>query len=111
MKQKVQNDSSTLYVGIDLGTSSSAIVASNSKKNWVESYVGWPKDFISLKVLGKPVLFGSEALQNRLSLDLFRPLEHGVIKDGVKDQESVRELIKYMIDLVRREEAQRICAV
>ena len=32
-------------VGIDLGTSRSAIVASNGQRAWVESYVGWPKDF------------------------------------------------------------------
>jgi rod shape-determining protein MreB len=72
----------SLFVGIDLGTSSSAIVDSNRKKFWVESYVGWPKDFIAAKVLRKPVLFGSEALKNRLSVDIFRPLEHGVLKEG-----------------------------
>jgi rod shape-determining protein MreB len=64
-----------------------------------------------MKVLGKPMLFGSEALQNRLSLDLYRPMEHGVIKDGLKDQESVRELIRYIISLVRETEDQKIYAV
>lgn len=111
MKQKSQGETDVLYVGIDLGTSSSAIVASTGERNWVESYVGWPKDFISMKVLGRHVLFGREALQNRLSVDLYRPLERGVIKEGQKDQESVKELIRHMIDLVPRAQDQKIYAV
>ena len=101
-----------LYVGIDLGTSSSAIVASNDKKHMVESYVGWPKDFIAAKVLRKQVLFGQEALKNRLSLDIFRPLEHGVIKEGTdKEEESVKELIRHLIQLVKPEKDQQVLAV
>lgn len=111
MKQKDQTEPDTLYIGIDLGTSSSAIMASNGKKNWVESYVGWPKDFIAQKVIGKPVLFGSEALQNRLSVDLFRPMEHGVIKDGLKDQESVKELIKHLIEMAQKGKDGKIFSV
>ncbi len=89
-----------LIVGIDLGTSRSAIAASNGKKTWVESYVGWPKDFIARKLIGKPILFGEEALDHRLSLDLCRPLERGVIKEGTRDQQAVREMIAYLIHLV-----------
>ena len=57
---------SVLRVGIDLGTSRSAISADNGKRKWVESYVGWPKDFIAQKVLGEPILFGADALEHRL---------------------------------------------
>ena len=69
-----------LIVGVDLGTSRSAISASSRKKRWVDSYVGWPKDFIAKKVVGKSILFGEEALENRLSLDLSRPLAMGLLK-------------------------------
>jgi rod shape-determining protein MreB len=94
-------DKDKLIVGIDLGTSRSAISASNGKKKWVESYVGWPKDFIAKKVVGKPVLFGEEALHNRLSLEIYRPLERGVIKEGTtRDEEAVKELIHHLIELV-----------
>ncbi len=87
-----------LNIGIDLGTSRSAISASNGNKNWVESYVGWPKDFVARKVLGKPILFGEDALDNRLSLEIFRPLENGVIKDGSERSEAaVKELIGHLI--------------
>jgi rod shape-determining protein MreB and related proteins len=107
-----QSKKNSLFVGIDLGTSSSAIVDSNRKKFWVESYVGWPKDFIAAKVLRKPVLFGSEALKNRLSLDIFRPLEHGVMKEGNnKEGESVKELIHHLISLVKPEKDVPIYAV
>ena len=113
MQQKeTQTKPNDLFVGIDLGTSSSAIVASNGKKNFVESYVGWPKDFISAKVIGKPVLFGTEAIKNRLSLDIYRPLEHGVIKEGTeREEESVKELIRHLIDLVKPEKDQKVLAV
>lgn len=101
-----------LTIGIDLGTSRSVIAASNGEKKWVESYVGWPKDFIAKKILGKPIMFGADALNNRLSLDLYRPLEHGVIKEGTaRDEEAVKELIHHMIQLVDPEGAQKVQAV
>lgn len=66
-----------LYVGIDLGTSQSAIVAANGERHVVDSYVGWPVDMVARKVVKKPVLVGLEALENRSLLDLHRPLERG----------------------------------
>lgn len=110
MKQKKEDDS--LFVGIDLGTSRSSISASNNTREWSESYVGWPRDFISLKVVGKPVLFGSEALKHRLSVDLCRPLEHGVIKEGIeRSEEAVKEIIKHLIELAKPSPEQKIYAV
>ncbi len=111
-KESIDNKKDDLFVGIDLGTSSSAIVASNGKKSWVESYVGWPKDFISEKVIGKSVLFGTEALKYRLSMDVYRPLEHGVVKEGTeKEEESVRELIRHLIGLVKPGKEQKVFAI
>lgn len=102
-----------LLIGIDLGTSRSAISADNGEKTWVESYVGWPKDFIARKVVGKPVLFGKEAVEHRLSLDMFRPLQNGVIKEGgARDEEAVKELIHHLITLVQSpEDVKKIRAV
>jgi len=113
MKQKeAKREDNIVFVGIDLGTSRSSISASNNTREWIESYVGWPKDFIALQVVGKPVLFGAEALKNRLSLDLCRPLEHGVIKEGIeRSEEAVKELIKYLIELAKPEPDQKIHAV
>ena len=113
MKQKdEQKQDINLFVGIDLGTSRSSISAGNAKREWIESYVGWPKDFIAKQVVGKPVLFGAEALQNRMSLDLCRPLERGIIKAGIeKSEEAVREIIKHLIGLVEPRPGQKINAV
>jgi rod shape-determining protein MreB len=113
MKQKnTKQEDNILYVGIDLGTSRSSVSASNNTREWIESYVGWPRDFISLQVVGKPVLFGAEALKNRLSLDLCRPLEHGVIKEGIeRSEDAVKEIIKYLIELAKPEPDQKIYAV
>ena len=90
-----------LHVGIDLGTSRSSISASNGQRHVVESYVGWPLDMVARKVLKKPVLIGQEALDNRSMLDLHRPLEEGLIKDGSeKDEAAVRELLWHLLSLV-----------
>ncbi len=113
MKQKeAQTGEDILYVGIDLGTSRSSVSASNTKRTWIESYVGWPKDFISQQVVGRPVLFGEDALSNRLSLDLVRPLEHGIIKEGIdRSEEAVKEIIRHLIELSEPAGDQKIYAV
>jgi rod shape-determining protein MreB len=76
-----------LYLGIDLGTSRTSVSASNGVRESMPSFVGYPKDVVSRKLLKKEVLFGDEAIAKRLSLDLYRPLGEGVIKgsDGKKD--------------------------
>lgn len=94
-------DKQTLNVGIDLGTSRSSISSSNGQRHVVESYVGWPLDMVARKVLKKPVLIGREALDNRSMLDLHRPLEQGLIKEGSeKDEAAVRELLWHLLSLV-----------
>jgi len=107
-----QEGDSALYIGIDLGTSRSSISASNGTQELVESYIGWPRDFISAQVLGKDVLFGADALENRLSLDLYRPLERGVIKEGIeRNEEAVRELIGHLISLAKPKKDHKIYAI
>ncbi|MHC4392967.1 MAG: MamK family actin-like protein [Planctomycetota bacterium] len=69
-----------LYIGIDLGTSRTSIASSNGMRETVWSYVGYPKDVVSRKLLKKDKLFGKEAVNKRLSLDLYRPFQKGVLK-------------------------------
>ncbi len=89
-----------LDVGIDLGTSRSAISTSSGKRHLVESYVGWPVDMVARKVLKKNVLVGSAAVENRTMLDLHRPLERGLVKEGSeKDLLAVRELMSHLLRL------------
>lgn len=90
-----------LHVGIDLGTSRSAISASNGERFVVDSFVGWPLDMVAKKVLKREVLIGDDALSNRTMLDLHRPLERGLLKEGSeKDVEAVRELLRHLLKLV-----------
>jgi rod shape-determining protein MreB len=77
---KKTKDHGVLYIGMDLGTWRTAISASNGVRESLFSVVGYPKDAVSQKLLQKNVLFGQEAVEKRLSLDFFRPLEKGVLK-------------------------------
>src|SRR5438034_11024079 len=97
----MEETNETFCVGIDLGTSRSSISASNGERHVVDSYVGWPVDMVARKLVQKPVLVGREALDNRSMLDLRRPLERGVIREGSeKDEEAVLELLRYLMSLV-----------
>jgi rod shape-determining protein MreB len=104
--------SDVLFVGIDLGTSRSSVSASNGQRQWTESYVGWPKDFVAAQVVGKPVLFGAEALEYRLSLEMCRPLQHGIIKEGIdRSEEAVKEIIRHLVQIAGATPGQKIHAV
>ena len=95
-----------LNVGVDLGTSRSSVSASNGERHVIRSYVGWPADMVARKVLQRDVLIGEDALENRIMLDLHRPLERGLIKEGSeKDAEAVRELLRHLIKLVNEDGA------
>ncbi|MEZ6004216.1 MAG: MamK family actin-like protein [Planctomycetota bacterium] len=115
-KEEIKKDHGVLYLGIDLGTSRTSVCASNGVRETIESFVGYPKDPVARKLLKKDVLFGEEARQKRLSLNLHRPLEHGVLtfnKDG-EDSESLRaaqDLVKETVRLARPRKDELIYAV
>jgi len=84
--------------------------------------VGYPKDVVSRKLLKRDVLFGEEAIEKRLSLNLFRPLGDGVIKgsNGTKDGhgteseenlKAARDLINEIIRRARPRKDELIYAV
>jgi len=119
-----------LYVGIDLGTSRSAICASNGRRATLPTAVGWPKDPIARGFLDKDMVFGEEALGNRLSIDVCRPFDAGVInldetekpalaKTGLgsktptpksRAREAAAELIKHLIGLCEPQPNQKVHA-
>jgi rod shape-determining protein MreB len=106
-----------LYLGIDLGTSRTSVAASNGIRQTVASFVGYPKDVVSRKLLKKDVLFGDEAIKNRLSLNFYRPLEHGVLKprsgEDANGQETraARDLIAEIIRLAQPRKDELVYAV
>jgi rod shape-determining protein MreB len=94
----MNKENEELLVGIDLGTSRSSIATVDGQREMVESYVGWPVDMVARKLLKKPVLVGSEALENRPMLEIHRPLERGLLKEGSdRDRLAVRQLIEHLI--------------
>ncbi|MEM9380496.1 MAG: MamK family actin-like protein [Planctomycetota bacterium] len=113
----VTKDHGVLYLGIDLGTSRTSVSSSNGIRETIESFVGYPKDPVAQKLLKKDVLFGQEAREKRLSLNLHRPLEHGVLKfnaDGSDDGESRRaamDLVKEIVRLSRPRKDELVYAV
>src|SRR5438477_9302365 len=95
--QDMGETENALLLGIDLGTSRSSIVSMEGARKTVESYVGWPRDPVSRKHLKADIIFGKQALDNRLALNLYRPLEKGVIKgtgdqNGLAAEEQARNL-------------------
>lgn len=101
----------TLYIGVDLGTFRSVMVSSDGHDEKVLTVIGTPKDQIAKGFLKRDVLFGEEALKNRLALNLFRPLEHGVIKDTADDKKFIAHFITNIIGLGDPEDYNRVVAV
>ncbi len=111
-----------LLLGIDLGTSRSSVVSLDGKRKSVESYVGYPKDAVSKKLLKADVIFGKHALDNRLAVELYRPLEKGVIKgtfDGEggtvdpegRNVEASKDLIRHLVEMMEPGRDEQIFAV
>jgi rod shape-determining protein MreB len=58
-------------------------------------------DLVARKVLRRDLLIGRDALENRTMLDLRRPLERGLLKEGsTRDIEAARELLRHLLSLV-----------
>ncbi len=113
-----EKDHGVLYLGIDLGTSRTCVAASNGVRASMSSYVGYPKDVVSRKLLKKDVLFGEEAEERRLSLHFYKPLEKGVLKaseaggkEGEANQRAARDLIREIIRRARPRKDELIYAV
>ena len=109
--------SETIYLGIDLGTSRTSITCSNGTRETVWSYVGYPKDHVAMKALGgRSVIYGKEAVENRMSVDLIRPLAGGSIKkrdghDTDDMKKALRDLLEYAIGLANIPAGSTIYAV
>jgi rod shape-determining protein MreB len=105
-----------LYVGIDLGTCRASVSASNGVRDVVPTYVGYPKDNISEELLGTEPLFGETALKHRLSVELIRPLAHGVIQTNSKGGHNkyltaAQQLTRHLLEKARPEPSQPVYGV
>lgn len=96
---KIYNTKETknLYIGIDLGTNHTAISTNEGRRNSILSIIGIPKDAVASKFLKKERLFGEDALNHRVALDLFKPIENGVLKNQKEDIEAAKSLLEYVL--------------
>ena len=92
--------SKVMFIGVDLGTNHTAISTSEGKKNSIFSVVGTPKDAVASKFLKKEHLFGEEALTHRVALNLFKPIEDGVLKNQPEEIEAAKGLIEHVLKSV-----------
>jgi len=98
MSEDQNTPENQLIIGVDLGTSRTAVMSNQGYKMITRSIVGYPKDIIGIKLLGKAQVFGDEALKNRSALTLYHPLEDGVIRDASeRDYTAALELLKYVV--------------
>ena len=101
-----------LFLGIDLGTSHTAVMSSRGKSFFLKSVVGYPKDVIGLKLLGRPYVVGDEAFEMRSYLDVRYPLEDGVLSElSDRDLEVARHLLTHVVQSAEPVAGEEICAV
>ncbi len=87
-----------LLLGIDLGTARTAVLSNTGYQDRINSVIGYPKDIIGLNLLGKPQVFGEEALQHHSALALYNPLEDGLIREANHyNYNTAYELLKHVI--------------
>ena len=104
--------SGKLFLGIDLGTSQTAVMTSRGKKLLLKSVVGYPRDVIGLKLLGRAYVVGDEAYEMRSYLELRYPLQDGVLSElSERDLQVARHLLTHVIGLAEPAEGDEIYAV
>ena len=109
--------SEAVYLGIDLGTSRTSVTSSLGLRETVWSFVGYPKDHVAMKKFGgRSIIYGKEAVDNRLALNLHRPLAGGSIKvQGAQDsgdtKTAVKDLLEHIVAIANVPKEKNIFAV
>lgn len=96
-KKEAGAPNNNLYIGIDFGTFRTAVSTSDGKKTQVLSIVGRPRDPVASKYLKKEVLYGEEALEHRVALELSRPIKQGIFKNLKEDVEAAKGLLGHAL--------------
>ncbi len=92
-----------LYVGMDLGSFKTAVVASNGRRENLLTAVGWPRDHVARAMLGRDVVFGEDLIRQRLAIDVVRPFAKGALKYLSHDKAGFPDA-----SLARHKEAARL---
>jgi len=111
-KAPAPGEKNQLILGIDLGTSQTAVMSNRGHKSMFMSVVGYPRDIIAIKLFEDTHVIGEEALNNQSSLELHVPLENGVVKEaGERDLDTARILLKHVVELVEPQPDDKICCI
>lgn len=100
-----------LYIGIDLGTFQSTICASNGVQTTVETVVGRPKDPVARNFLGRDILFGEDALKNKLACKIYRPMQTGVAQDDEENRAAAKSFVTHLIERANPDEYDEVYGV
>jgi rod shape-determining protein MreB len=100
-----------LLLGIDLGTSRTAVLSNRGYRNSIRSVIGYPRDIVSVKMLGGTEAFGREALAQKSGLCLYFPLEGGVLREGERAYQSAFELLRHVVEQARQGENASVSGV
>ena len=103
--------SGRLYVGIDLGTFQSTIASSAGAMHSIETVVGRPKDPVARNFLKRDVLFGADALKNKLACNLYRPMAAGDAQDDEANLAAAKAFVSHLIETVDPEEFDEVFGV
>ena len=109
--RKVNKMSERLYIGIDLGTYQSTIASSQGTTHTIETVVGRPKDPVARNFLGRDVLFGADALKNKLACNIFHPMAAGVAQDDEANLAAAKAFVTHLIENVDPEEYDEVFGV
>lgn len=88
-----------ILLGIDLGSSRTSVVSSEGYRGLIPSVVGYPRDIIAVKMLGKTQVFGTEALAEKRALVLYRPLFGLAAGETKRDYNATCELLRHVLEL------------
>ncbi|ADH87235.1 rod shape-determining protein [Desulfurivibrio alkaliphilus] len=112
MTNQPDHDNSPLLLGIKLGTARTAVVSSRGYRQLTPSVVGYPRDIIAIRLLGKTQVFGDQALAHKSALVLYHPLRDGLAADsGKSNYNAGSELLQQIISEARQGESGDISAV
>ncbi len=88
----------TLILGIDLGTDQCSVIANSGYQANTNSIIGYPKDIVSLKHLGRQQVFGDDVIKYHTCCETYHPLDGGVISTtNFHDYNAVYELLRHLI--------------
>ncbi len=108
---KIMKKKEGVMVGIDLGTYQTCFSASNGTRDHILSVMGWPKDPISKKFIGKDVVFGEEVMKKKLALEVYHPIEELMFNADEVDSDALDDFLTEIRNMAAEEGTEKVHAL